>query len=296
MGSLNRAALGSLEADAVLPGRWHDGDSLERAADEALVALRQRRGELARRHWWTRVQDRFDRRVRTDAVEYLDRPDYPEQRKLELIRRLHRFNRAMLSYHRFLAYLRPCIRNIANTTGRPVRALELASGAGELTLELARLAEKRGLPVKVTGSDIVPGYVEAGNARARRRGLSTRFIELNAFEMEHLAGQFDLVFVTQSMHHFSAGQLARMIAQSAAAGARSFVGIDGRRSLFMLGFLPVATTVMGDPHFRHDAIVSARRFYSDPELQLIARTAAPESRVHLRRAEPGFTVLSVHHR
>ena len=280
-------------ASAALSFPPASGFNLEGAADGAIAQLREKRSELAQHDWWSRWCVNLDRLIYSDDVEYLDRPDFPDQDKLALIQRLHRFNRALLSYHRFLLYLRPHILRLAKKNGRPVRALELASGSGELALELSRLATKRGLPVEVTGSDIVPTYVRDANLRARKRGLDTEFIELNAFDMAHLDGRYDLIFITQSIHHFTPGQLAMMIAQSEAAGASDFIGIDGRRGFFLLSVLPVASLAMRDRYFWHDATLSARRMYSNPELELIANIAAPEASVRFRHAVPGFTVLSI---
>ena len=78
----------------------------------------------------------------------------------------------------------------------------------------------------------------------------------------------------QSLHHFTPGQLALMIAQVGAAGARTFVGIDGR-------------------WFVHDALVSARRLYAEAELELVASIAAPTARVSVGANGPFHSVLTV---
>jgi len=293
LSQLNQHARRSLSDEGEFPPPWNSPDELEHAADEALQRLRDRRSELsARRPWW-RLCNSLDRAVYSEAVEYLDQPDYPPEQKLHLVRLLHELNKAYFSYHRFLHYLRPSIARLSQQLGRPVRGLELASGSGELTMELARLAQKRGLPVEITGSDIVPAYVEDANERAEQRGLPARIIELNAFDMSTLDGSYDLMFITQSIHHFSAGQLARMIAQAGAAGAHELVGIDGRRCVSNLVILPMTVSLWRTPHFVHDAFLSARRFYADAELELIATMAAPTADVRVRAAQPGMTQLNV---
>ncbi len=266
-------------------------EELAQAADEAVAELRERRRTLARGP--ARLAERFERAVDTDDVEYMDREEVTPERKVRLIRELHGLNRRLFQYHRFMHVVRPLVQRIADRAGRPARLLELASGAGEFSLELARLATERGLPVEVTGSDIVPAYVERANAQAAHRALPARFRVLNAFDLDLQPGEVDLVFIAQSMHHFQPGQLAMMIAQSQRAGARHFVGVDGRRSLFLLGFLPVVGLATGDPKFMHDAFVSARRFYADAELSLIAKIAAPEARVRAKAQHPSISVLQV---
>lgn len=293
--ALNRRALAAMEAGGALPAAADDAE-LERAVDAAVARLRAERERAAGA--WERVATAIDRRVRTDAVEYMDRDDLPAEEKVRLVRALHRFNRTLLSYHRFLAILKPHVEAVNALTGRPARVLELASGSGEFTLELARLAARRGLPVEVTGSDIVPAYVERGNAEAAARGVPARFVRLNAFEMTGVApGDHDLVFIAQSAHHFTPGQLARMIRRAHRVASRAFLLVDGFRSLWLLGMLAatggVAGAVFGAPQFLHDAVVSGRRFFSEPELALIARLAAPAADIDVRTSRPGLSVLTV---
>ena len=181
--------------------------------------------------------------------------------------------------------------------GRPVRILELASGAGECSLALARDFARRRMPVEITGSDIVPVHVREATAAARARGIDVEFRVLDAFTLDATSGEWDLIFVAQSMHHFTPGQLARIIAGARAREARRFVGTDGVRSLWLLAFLAVSTTPMSlymrSRAFSHDAVVSARRFFAEAELGLIARTAAPDDNVEVYTAHPGFSVLAV---
>lgn len=295
LAELNRRAAAALEAEGGWPPAWGSMAELEARADEAVKRLRARRLEMARRGSWALAwRAALERRLDTDAVEFLDRPDVPEGERLAIVRKLHVLNRALLSYQRFLSVLRPHILEIARETGRPARLLELASGSGEFTLELGRLAERRGLPVQLTGSDIVQAYVEDADYRALTQGVPVRFRQLNAFDLGCLQpGEVDLLFIAQSVHHFTPGQLARMIAEGQRAGARRFIAVDGRRSLFLLGFLPLVTAVGLDRRFMHDSFVSARRFFAEAELALIARVAAPGARVEVRRSEPAFSILTV---
>jgi SAM-dependent methyltransferase len=296
--ALNEQAMVALDAEGEWWPDWESMPELEAAADVALMRLRDRRAALASRAGGLEAARAWlDQALYTDeAVEFLDRPETTERQRSTLIHKLHRLNRVIGSYHRWLGFLRPNIQAIARRERRPARALELASGAGEFSLELARLAQRKGLPVEVTGSDVIPAYVDAANRKAAARGLPIRFRRLNAFQLESLTpGDFDLVFIIQSIHHFTPGQLAMMIAQARFAGARYFVGVDGRRSLALLGLMPLLTSLAGplDRRFLHDGLVSARRFYAEDELALVARIAAPGAKIAMQRAEPGFSVLRV---
>lgn len=293
LSALNLRAREAMAASGASLG-WETPAELEALASDAVERLRALRSTLAAGPT-ERLGVWLDWRLETDAVEYLDRPDYSQDRKLAQVRLLHLQNRATGSYRRFLSLLLPAIKaTAANTPDGRARVLELASGSGELTMELARLAAKSGAPFTITGSDRVQAFVDDGNLRARARGLDASFRRIDAFELEGVSkGEVDVVFIAQSIHHFTAGQLARMIARAGEIGARHFIGIDGYRSLGLLGVAPALAALTLRPTHTHDAFVSARKFYPQAELALIAEIAAPCARVSVERAMPAFSVLRI---
>jgi SAM-dependent methyltransferase len=172
--------------------------------------------------------------------------------------------------------------------------LELASGAGGFAFELDRLARKHGVQVQVTGSDIVPLYVTRGNDKARKDASAVSFERVDALDMSALGdGAYDILFIAQSVHHFSPGQLARMIAEARRVATTAFVSVDGFRSLGMVAFVSGTALLSLWPAMVHDAVISVRKFYSEADLEAIARMAAPEARIELGRIVPLNTVLTV---
>jgi hypothetical protein len=146
----------------------------------------------------------------------------------------------------------------------------------------------------VTGSDIVPIYVQTARAAAAARGIPARFERIDALDMAGIeSGAYDVVFVAQSTHHFSPGQLAQMIRESSRVATTSFVSIDGWRSLHMLAFVGGTSLLSLRPALIHDAWVTARKFYSEPELRFIASLGAPQAAVSTRRLWPLNSVLRV---
>lgn len=293
---LHREAMRDLWPDAGALPDWQDGDTLEAVTDRAVAELRAARiRAAARRGPLHRAWEAIDRAIRTDEGEWLDDPDFPEATKLEMVRALHLFNRVVGVYPRYLAILEPWIRKAAAAGARPVRVLELASGSGELACALLREARRRGLDVAVTASDVVPGYVAAGRETAARRGLELEWRALDAFDLSALEdGAFDVAFVAQSIHHFGPGQLARVIAETRRVARQAFVAMDGRRSLANLALVPgLAAFALRRPHL-HDATVTARRFYAEAELELVARIASRDRGVRVS-SRPGLSVLEIAH-
>lgn len=294
---LERALLEARLAAPDFPPPWRSMDQLADAARREVDGLRRARAEQADGPV-ERLRVAFDDAVRTDTVEWMDRDTLPPAERTDMVRRLHRFNRAIFSYPRFARMLRPIVDAVHTRERRPVRLLELASGAGELTLTLDRLARRRRLPMWLTGSDVVPSHVEAANRAARASDHRARFRLLDAMDLHGglTPGDYDVIFIVQAAHHFGPGQLATMIAQARLAGAQYFVLIDGRRSLATLALLGPAVAVIGGPRSRlvADAVISARKFYSDVELRILAHTAAPDARrIDLAVHHPGFVQLTV---
>lgn len=241
-----------------------------------------------------RLVARLDEWLRTDEPEYLDRTDVPDARKRDIMLRLQRFNRSVFAYKRFMTALKPLITRVHAQEQRPVRMLELASGGGDFTLELARQAAKQGLPVSITGSDYVAAHVADANNKAERTGMPLDFRVVNAFDMGAIeSGEFDIVFIIQTMHHFSAGQLAMMMNQARQVAGHAFVGIDGYRSLQLFGLIPLMALINPHRGFLHDSFISIRRMYSEPELAYIANLAVPGSPVRTFSLHPGYSGLEI---
>lgn len=293
-----RESLAALRAAGEFPPPWSTATELDALADRWVARLREeQRDRAARRGPFTALRERVDALLRTDAPEYLDREDCPDRIKLRIVRALHAQNVTFRSYGRFLRALLPVARRAGERRGRSARILELASGSGEFTMALANLAQRRGLPLEITGSDVVETYVRDSAQRARARGVPVAFRVVNAFDMRDVEpGSFDLAFIAQSIHHFRPGQLARAVAESMRV-VGAFVGIDGYRSLLLLGVLGLTGTVGSltgrSHHYVHDAVLSARKLYSQAELELIAQLAAPWADVRVEHDWPAFSVLTV---
>ncbi len=251
------------------------------AVDAAMARLR-----AGRRGWWAAL----DRRLRTDRPEQMDDPGLPTAERVRLVHDLHRHNQLVGTYRRFASELHPLVRAVARDRQRPARLLELASGSGAFATWLARHAARRRLPVEVTGSDIVPAYVD--EARERAVGTGARFVVLDATRLDGLApGAFDLVFLGQAAHHFSPGLLASMVAAAGRVATTAMLVVDGRRSLALFPLLAATNALL--PRLRHDSFLSARKFYTEPELSFLGRAGAPWARVEARPSHPGYSVLIV---
>lgn len=268
-------ALCNLREAAAFPPAWETMAELEQAADAMHATLLRERervaGELGGAF---RLAEWLDGLFRTDETEHMDNEQLPQAERLELVRLLDRLNLSLGLPQRYTALLEPLMLEMARDLGRPVKVLEIAGGTGGLSLALAEASGRSGLPLQITCSDVMEASLDEGRRRAEEQGVAVDFRYLDAFDLGSLRQErFDLVLIAQSMHHFSPGRLAVMIAQAERSGARTFIGIDGQRSLAVSLGMPLVTALQANADFMHDGLVSARKFYSEPELDAIAATA-----------------------
>ncbi|NTV92969.1 MAG: methyltransferase domain-containing protein [Chlorobiaceae bacterium] len=220
------------------------------------------------------LNELLDRALRSNETESMDNEELSGDEKLLLVNALDRQNEMMGLYNRYPAIILPLVEKLARREKRSIRLLELASGSGGLALALAHEAKTKNIPLSVTGSDIVPAYQEEANRLAAEKQLPVTFRIINAFDMDQtVTDPFDLVVISQSLHHFTPGQLAMIIAQAGKQSSTIFIGIDGYRDPLLIAGVPLTASLQGIPSFTRDGFISARKFYSNIELDIIAGIA-----------------------
>jgi SAM-dependent methyltransferase len=271
-------ALDNLRSRGEFPPRWSSPDELEKVTDQFIGKFLSERLEVSMELGpGFLLPELIDRTVRTGDAENMDDNSAAGVERLKWIKALDRMNLMTQSYTHQVSLLLPVIGELSRNRGK-VTVLELAAGSGGLAFALAVEAAKCGLDISVSATDIVPETVSEGNRLASERKLPVTFSKLNAFDFADVEkGSVDVVVISQSMHHFSPGQLALMIAQAEAHGASAFFGIDGYRSLLLLGGVPLVASLQGIDAFTMDGLTSARKFYSELELDIIAHIATGRS-------------------
>ncbi len=287
-------ALGNLRSSGNFSSGFLNMDELNLKADEAVARFLDERFAVSQELGGVFfLLELLDTAIRTSDQELMDKPNLPENEKLDMVQALDRQNVMMQLYPRYIDTLLPLITEVAERTKREVRVLELASGAGGLAFALAETAEQKNLNVRITASDIVPAFIEEGNGIAAKKKLAVSFRLLNAFDLTELEmGEFDIVVMAQSLHHFTPGQLAVIIAQSARHAKTAFVGIDGYRSMLLAGGVPLIASLQGIGSFTLDGLTSARKFYSELELDIISEIATGRREQRVECSWP-FSVLTV---
>jgi 2-polyprenyl-3-methyl-5-hydroxy-6-metoxy-1,4-benzoquinol methylase len=207
-------------------------------------------------------------------AEYLDDPTLDSEKRLGVITALDWTNELLAIYATFLDAMVPLLRSSGTT-----RVLDLAAGHGGFALAATRLARARGLDLHFTASDIKQEYLDLGIDAAARAGLPIDFVIQDALDLSNIApGSFDLVVCTQSLHHFSPGQIALMFESAARVAGRGSVFADVCRSASTAAALAIMGAVRHRSwFFIHDGWVSTRKSFVPDELALLAELAMGDS-------------------
>src|SRR5262245_5932059 len=119
----------------------------------------------------------FNLRERRREPERMDQPDLEQAQHEAALRGLERINRWSGSARILWA---PILSLTQNNPGRPLRMLDLATGAGDLPIRLWQKASKVGLPLAIEACDRSPGALEFARKRAENLGAPIRFFQLDA--------------------------------------------------------------------------------------------------------------------
>ena len=174
----------------------------------------------------------------------------------------------------------------------PCRVLDMASGGGDVACDLARRAERAGLPVEVRGCDISPRAVETATERARRMGL--RSVQFFAHDLlrDGVPEDFDVITCTLFLHHLTRDDAVALLRGSARA-ARQLVLIDDlRRTRFGYFLAVMASRVLTlSPVVRVDGPLSVRAAFTVGELREMADAAGMPA-VSIQRHWPQRMLLT----
>src|SRR2546430_7024622 len=105
----------------------------------------------------------------------------------------------------------PSIRRLAEeSSGQPLRALDVACGAGDLCIALHHRAARRGLNLHLEGVDISSQALEYARQRAEAAGAKVRFFQHDVLSGD-LPSKYDLVFSSLFLHHLSEDRAVNLL-------------------------------------------------------------------------------------
>jgi hypothetical protein len=202
------------------------------------------------------------RRVEHEMLDSLAAEDPRARRSRHDLRRLHR---AMATL--------PIVQyalDLGTSDFVPRTLLELGAGDGSLMLRLARRRASRWPDVSVMLLDRVNSVAPETLDGMRGVGWTPRIMVTDVFEWLAMRDdiRWDVVVANLFVHHFSSGELERLLVEIAAR-TRVFLCCEPRRS----GLALVASHLIGllgaGPVSRHDAVSSVHAGFRAKELSSI---------------------------
>lgn len=146
-------------------------------------------------------------RHRRRQPELMDQPGLDARAHHAALRALKRIN--WLSGSAGILW-RP-IRDLARAgPGRPLRLLDVATGAGDVPLRLWRKARRAGIPLEVAGCDVSPVSVDFAQRQAERQQAAVSFFEGDACRGD-LPVDYDVMTCSLFLHHLDQEQALALL-------------------------------------------------------------------------------------
>ena len=172
-----------------------------------------------------------------------------------------------------------------------MRLLDIASGGGDVTFGLWKLARRVGVELEILGLDVSATACAQAARRCRAAGKSISFASMDVLSAD-LPGGFDVVISTLFLHHLTSPDAARLLSKMAAAGNLLVVS-DLRRSRVGYGVAYVACHLLTRSKMvHHDGPQSVANAFTIPEMNALCQSAGLENAI-VRRAWP-WRLMVVH--
>lgn len=124
----------------------------------------------------------------------------------------------------------PAIRRCAREAGSPIRVLDIASGGGDVSIAVAKRAEREGLDVEVDGFDISPVAVEYASAGSVRQAVSNVSFHPRDILHDEVVEKYDVVMCSLFLHHLSVDDALTLMRRMQEMATRKVLINDLRRT------------------------------------------------------------------
>jgi 2-polyprenyl-3-methyl-5-hydroxy-6-metoxy-1,4-benzoquinol methylase len=231
--------------------------------------------------------------TRRDEPELMDAPGLPEAKIVEAYRVLRRVNRQLgnlwvirREVGRFLAEDRP-----SKEASRPVTAVDIGSGSGDIPEALARLLDAA---TAGSGAAVIALDRDATAVRLARHAALVA-VQGDALRLPFGDRSVDLVTAVKLAHHFSGTALVKLVGEMARVARHRVIILDIRRHwLAYYGFIAWSRVFTRNHLVRYDGPLSVLRGFTAAELAEVG--AQVKGFEWTTRSYPGFQLALVGHR
>jgi len=202
-------------------------------------------------------------RVRDRQDEWMDQADLDRSLHAHALGGLERVNRISGSVR---SIWRPILELTKRSPQRPLRVLDVASGGGDVAIGLKRIADRKGVPLEVTGCDLSDTALNYASQRAERLGAAVSFVRCNAID-DGLPDGFDAVYTSLFVHHLEGDDIVRLLRSMGTAARQQVIVNDLIRSKLGYALARWGIRLLTTSEVCHvDAPLSVRAALTIPEL------------------------------
>jgi SAM-dependent methyltransferase len=201
--------------------------------------------------------------------ELMDAPDLDPAKHLQALAGLARLN----AWSGGAGLLWKELRRMASEAGRPLRVLDVATGSGDVPIELAKRAKRAGIPMHFTGCDVSDTALSVARQNALRAGVELEVFQHDVFHTP-LPGGFDVILASLFLHHLSDEQAVALLQDMGRATNKAIIVSDLMRSRLNLVVVTVASRLLSrSPIVHFDGPASVRAAYTSAEARGLAMRA-----------------------
>ena len=228
--------------------------------------------------------------LRLRLPEWMDEPDIDPQLHRNALRGLERINAISRTVPALWGPLAGLLRQRASLS-----VLDVACGAGDVAIGLAKRARAAGALLAIEGCDVSPTAVAYATRQSQHRGVDLRFFEHDVINTP-LPATYDVIVCSLFLHHLEDEQAVRLLGALYAAARSLVIVSDLERSRMGLLLAWLGTRVLSrSPVVHVDSLRSVRAAFTRQEAVGLADRAGLRS-YHVTRHWPCRWRLVAGHR
>lgn len=199
----------------------------------------------------------------------MDEPDIDPQLHRHALRGLERINALSRTVPALWGPLSGLLRQ---RTSSSLSVLDVACGAGDVTIGLAKRARATGAPLTIEGCDVSPTAVAYATRQSQDKGADVRFFEHDVITTP-LPATYDVIVCSLFLHHLEEEQAVRLLSALYGAARSLVIVSDLERSRMGLLLAWLGTRLFSrSPVVHVDSLRSVRAAFTRQEaLELAAR-------------------------
>jgi len=205
--------------------------------------------------------------------EDMDDPALQPELYAQALKSLSRLNFAAGTAQVIWTHIR---RALPAGSPRPLRLLDIATGAGDIPLRLWRIARRARVQMQIAGCDLSPRAINFAQSCATALQADVHFFTQDVLN-HNFPGDYDFIISSLFFHHLGENEVVHLLRKLKPITRRKLLISDLRRSLLGLAIAASATHLLTTSRVvRLDGSRSVRAAFTPQEIQILAVAAGLE--------------------